>query len=58
MLKTKEGLSTINQKLNDYLSPINEKVGNKKDITDQTKALTEAKTAKYSYPKNGLYGLL
>ena len=60
MLESKTGLTSLNQKLNKYLiNPIAETIENEKDmIVTQAKKLTERKSVKYSYPKNGLYGLL
>jgi hypothetical protein len=60
MLENNVGLTSLNQKLNKYLlNPIAESIEQEKDmIVNQARKLTETKTVKFSYPKNGLYGLL
>lgn len=58
MLKTKSGLSEFNQKLNKYLlNPISGNADVEKDNVKEN-TVTEIKNVKFSYPKNGLYGLL
>ncbi|MDQ8051717.1 MAG: hypothetical protein REI78_01765 [Pedobacter sp.] len=57
MLKTKDGLLALDQKFNKLiLSSAKQHVDDRNDKLE--KALAEGKPIKYSYPKNGLYGLL
>ena len=60
MLKSKTGLNDLNQKFSKYLiAPIAETIEQEKDmIVTKAKNLSATKAVKFSYPKNGLYGLL
>ena len=57
MLQSKTTLETFNHNLTKYLiDPISEGVGREK--AGEVRKATEIKNVKFSYPKNGLYGLL